>query len=81
MEKPDPVSSAIPPTEEVQHAEQLINMVNENHPEVLEIVQEAIDAAKAQAVVLSPETYVEVMEEAIKSAEMNLRKSTVDGPM
>ena len=56
-------------------------MVDENHPEVLEIVQEAVEAAKGQDVVLPPETYVEVMEEAIENAEKDLRKSTVDGPM
>ena len=70
-----------PATEAAPSTEALTELVDENHPEVLELVQEAVDEAKGQEVVLPAEVYVEVMEEAIEATEKEMRKHTTEGPL
>ncbi|CAH1800212.1 unnamed protein product, partial [Owenia fusiformis] len=55
--------------------------VDDKHPEVIALVEAAMVEAEKMPVVLPPEVYIEIMEEAIKNVEKDLRKNGEDGPM
>lgn len=55
--------------------------VDETHPEVIAIVEQAVKLAEEHQISLPPEAYIEVLETAIKDAEKDIREKTPDGPM
>ena len=55
--------------------------VDSDHPEVKVIVEAAVKAASDQEITLQPEIWIEVMEEAIKQTEQEMRRVNPDGPL
>ena len=55
--------------------------IDDNHPEVRAMVEQAMAAARDQDISLPPETYITVMEEAIEEAEKEMRQKIPDGPL
>ena len=51
------------------------------HPEVVSMVDLAVDAAKETEVALAAETYIDIMEEAIQEAEKSMRAKDEHGPL
>lgn len=51
------------------------------HPDVIAIVEQAVKDAEKNPVTLSPEIYLEIMEEGISEAEKLMRETNPNGPM
>lgn len=56
-------------------------VVEADHPEVVAIVEAALVEAEKEPVNLSPEVQVEVLVEAVRAAEKELRHDKTEGPM
>ena len=52
-----------------------------DHPEVKGIVDAAVKSAEESELTLPPETYIDVMEEAIKKLEKEKRSTNPNGPL
>lgn len=55
--------------------------IDENHPEVAALVEKAVQMAEERDINIPAEMWIDVMEEAIKNAEDEMRKVNPDGPM
>ena len=55
--------------------------MDETHPDVIAIVEKAVQDAEKTVISLNPEVYLEILEEAIRDAEKKMRESKPDGPM
>ncbi len=59
----------------------LVLQVTADHPEVKVMVEAAIKAAEEQQITIPPETYIEIMEQAITDKEKERRLKNPDGPL
>lgn len=55
--------------------------VDGSHPEVIALVEAAVKEAEKQEIQLPADVYVEIMEEAIKGVEKEIRRIQPNGPM
>ncbi len=59
----------------------LVFQVTADHPEVKVMVEAAIKAAEEQPITIPPETYIEIMEQAITDKEKERRLKNPEGPL
>ena len=71
--------SVISPSSE--RKELAVPEVDETHPDVIAIVEKAVQDAEKNVINLNAEVYMEILEEAIRDAEKKMRESKPDGPM
>ncbi|XP_077977825.1 adenylate kinase 9-like isoform X2 [Glandiceps talaboti] len=71
-----PEAAAPPPP--AQKAEVVVDA---NHPEVKALVDAAVKDAEKQVYTLSPEQYIDALEEAISDVQKELKKNDPDGPV
>ena len=55
--------------------------VDASHPDVIALVEQAVKDAEKTAITLTPEIYLEILEEGIQNAEKLMRESKPDGPL
>lgn len=55
--------------------------VSESHPDVVLAVEEALEAANLDQMQLSPEMWMEELEEATAAVERELRRKDPNGPL
>ena len=55
--------------------------IDETHPDVIAIVDKAVEEAQKNVTNLSAEVYIEILDQAIKDAEKKMREKEPDGPM
>ena len=71
--------SVVSPSSEKK--EPAIPDIDETHPDVIAIVEKAVEDAEKNVINLSAEVYIEILDEAIKDAEKQMREAKPDGPM
>ena len=71
--------SVVSPTSE--RKELAIPEVDDTHPDVIAIVEKAVQDAEKNVINLNAEVYIEILEEAIRDAEKKMREAKPDGPM
>ncbi|KAK7500075.1 hypothetical protein BaRGS_00008622, partial [Batillaria attramentaria] len=76
----EPTPETEPPAEE-KPAPPPEPEVDENHPEVIALVEAAVKEAEKQAITLPAEVIVEVMDAAVVEAERNIRNEFPEGPV
>jgi phosphoenolpyruvate synthase/pyruvate phosphate dikinase len=55
--------------------------VDATHPDVIALVEQAVKDAEKTPVTLTPEIYLEILEEGIRIAEKMMREAKPDGPL
>ena len=83
-----PETSEEPPKENTETTEaseaaasEKLSAVDETHPEVAAMVEQAVKNAEALSVTLPPEAWIDAMELAIKEHEEEMRMNNPTGPM
>lgn len=55
--------------------------IDATHPDVIALVEKAVNDAEKNSVNLTPEIYLEILEEGIREAEKEMRETKPDGPL
>lgn len=55
--------------------------VDATHPDVIAIVEKAVQDAEKNVINLSAEAYIEILDEAIKDCEKKMGEASPEGPM
>ena len=55
--------------------------VDATHPDVIALVEKAVQDAEKNVINLSAEAYIEILDEAIKDCEKKMGEANPEGPM